>query len=380
MNAMSPHRFPRLGRPLYAAACASILFAMLGSAANAQVVSPRHFARVEGDDESYDPITSNATLFRYQQVHDDMVGTPRTVNSLTFRLSDSESTAAINLQATVYLSEAAAGIGSTNLSTTFDANHGANKATVANAVFFNFPAATYDAGRDLWPRAFTHRMLFPTPFAYSGARPLVWEIQTLSRQNLGARGRLDAASGATANPNPWFVLYTERTCRTGTGQNAVVLNYGDTVNWSSGNIAISLGARYLLPNQSAVALLGLSNQTFAGLPLPYVLPGSTTAPSGTCLLAASGELQLPGSSSGTGTFSFNTNLPVLANANGRRFFMQVAGLAPAANPTGIVTSDAAYIQILAPFTAVPVGTVSLPGSLGAVGRVYTNYGLVTELR
>lgn len=376
---MSPHHLLRVGRSI-GAARAAVLFTLLGSVLSAQVVSPRHFTRVEGDDESYDPITSNATLFRYQQVHDDLAGTPRTVNSLTFRLSDSESTAAINLQATVYLSEAAAGISATNLSTTFDANHGAGKTTVANAVFFNFPAATYDAARDLWPRAFTHRLLFPTPFAYSGARPLVWEIQTLARQNLGARGRLDAASGTHANPNPWFVLYTGRTCRTGTGQNAVVLNYGDTVSWPNGNIGLSLGARYLLPNQSAVALFGLSNQSFAGLPLPYLLPGSDVAPSGPCLLAASGELQFPGVANSSGVFSFNTNLPVLPNANGRRFFMQVASLAPAANPTGIVTSDAAYIQLLAPFAPVPVGTVSLAGSLGSTGRVYTNYGLVTEVR
>lgn len=182
------------------------------------------------------------------------------------------------------------------------------------------------------------------------------------------------------NPNPWLVTYTTRTCGTSTGSARVALSYGDTVDWNQLRLNFSLGARNLLPNQLSVAILGLSNTSYAGLPLPLLLPGSATAPSGPCFLAASLDLEFPGLSNASGVFSFASSMPLAANANGRRFFLQTASLAPTANPTGVVTSDAAYIQVLAPFGPVPVGTVSLPGQIGATGRVVPNYGLVVEVR
>lgn len=357
---------------------ASLLTLVASTAA--QIVSPRHFTRVEGNGESYDPLTSNQSLFRYQQVHDDLVGTARSIASLGFRLSDSNVTQAMNIQAALTLSEAAAGISATNLSTNFAANHGANRVDFPSGPQ-SFPTVGYAAGVDLWPRQFTHRLMLPTPYAYSGARPLVWEIQITARQNTGARGPLDVAFGSATNPNPWFVVYSNRTCRIGTGFNPVALNYGDAPNWANGNLAVSLSARYLAPNQPAVVSLGVSNTSFAGLPLPYELPGSATAPSGPCVLAASMDLAFGGTATATGVFPpYLLNLPLQANANGRRLFFQAVGLAPGANPAGLVTSDAAYVQIVAPFAPVPVGTVALAGQLGATGSVTRNSGLIVELR
>jgi hypothetical protein len=352
------------------------VLSLLSGPLAAQVVSPAHFARVEGNSESYDPFMASTTLFRYLQVHGDVVGTPRTVQGLAFRMNDVETTAPISIQATFVLSEAAAGISPSNLSPAFAGNHGAGRTTVASGVFFNLPAAAYDRVRDLWPRPFGHALTFAQPFAYTGGNPLVWEVQIHGRQNLGSRGRLDQASGSAVNPSPYYVGYTDRTCGIRHGATPVALDYGDTMDWSGGTMRFTLGGRYVMPGMPSVAWIGLSNAP----PLPALIPGSDSAPSGPCYLAASMDFVFPAVSNGSGVFAFASALPLAPYLNGRRLFLQGASYAPGANPLGVVTSNAAYVQFLAPYGPVPVGTVSLAGQLGADGTVYRNRGLVTQLR
>ena len=344
---------------------------------SAQLVSPRVFTRVDGNGASQEPIASTAVLYRYMQIHDDLQGQPRAIGGVAFRLNGCEDTAAISIQANLVLSEAAPGISSSNLSTTFAGNHGSGAVTVASGVWFNLPAVPVcDPASGVLPRPFTHQMLFPA-FAYAGTRPLVWEMQILSRVNAGNRGSFDRCSSADSNPSPLLVTYLDPSCRISTGASLVRLILDPTPRWTGQppQLALTLGGRNLDPNQPAVTFMGGTR------PVPSLLiPGSATAPSGPCYVATNSDLTFAGTAAASGTFSLSTTFNLAPTMNGATIFFQTFGVAPSANPLGIVSSDASYMQLRAPYGLVPVSLVTARGSLNATGTIQRNVGLVVQFR
>jgi hypothetical protein len=341
----------------------------------AQVVSPRVFTRTDGNSSALEPLASTTALYRYLQVHDDVVGQPRTITGLGFRLHACEDTGAITLQnVTVLVSEAAPGISSANLSSTFAGNHGQGLVSVTHATV-NLPAvpACNSAGEVL-PRPFTHRLPC-APFTYAGTQPLVWELQIGGRQNQGVRGSYDRCTGQNANPDPLLVRYLDRTCRISTGEPTVQLILDPTSRWQNAqpHLLLTYGARNLESGQLAVTTLAASRPV-----APLLLPGSSTAPSGPCYLAANFDFLTFGGVAVNGVLSASTSLPLAPEMHGATVFCQTLGVAPIANPLRLVSSDAIYMQIRRPYGLVPVSLVTARGSLAATGTVQRNAGLIVR--
>src|SRR5688572_16494455 len=103
---------------------------LLASSLCAQsIVSPGHFTNMEGNTGLNLPFPTT-TLYRYQQVHDDVTGSPRTIRGMRYR-RDGVGTGAIVAQTFVvngWMSTAA--LTASTMSTTFDLNHGTDKTQV----------------------------------------------------------------------------------------------------------------------------------------------------------------------------------------------------------------------------------------------------------
>jgi hypothetical protein len=338
-----------------------------------QIASPRALTRVEGNTSTLDPFSSSVVPFRYLQVHDDLVGSPRTITGLAFRLDGAATTAANSVLLTIRLAEAATGVGAATPNATFSANHGRNSVTVLNSQWSPFPAIpSHDPFRDLLPRPFTHVVSFPA-WHYSGASPLVWEVEVLARQTSLTTGRLDAVSGSAANPAPLIFDCLASTCRATPGGPACQLVESTTPRWSQGVLTLDLALRNLAANQPGGLMFAA-----ATLASPLAVPGSDGAPSGTCRVACSPDVVFGGVVGSSGALSFQTPFPVSSSLNGARLFMQGFGHAPGMNAWGLATTEASYVCVVAPRGPAPVGNVVLRGSLGSTGTATAHSGLVTR--
>ena len=137
-------------------------FLSIATAATAQVVSPLAFTRAEAQVTSSTPFGLSAADDRYLQVHDD-VNTARTINRLVFRLDGAETASgAIQFNATLRLSVAAAGVTALTPNANFGNNHGAGLVT-HSSINFNIPASTTPV---LPGRPFDRVLQLPSPFAF----------------------------------------------------------------------------------------------------------------------------------------------------------------------------------------------------------------------
>jgi hypothetical protein len=348
-------------------------------AAQGTVVSPAHFARAEGRTQNRFPLGElQNQAFRYLQVHDDLQGTARVVRGLSFRRVGATDLLprfqAVYPPYTVTLDAwcSTAATTSTTLSATFDANHGTDRARVVTNRTFNFPAS--EPG---WmPQAFAYALPFDAPFSFQGGGPFCWEVQVADHTNTIEVYHDAVSGGAEPDPPFGFAVFGQGCTLPGRGAAMTAAPEG-TLFWPRffGNLFVrgSNGP----PNSTVFLLLGFRRESWAGLPLPYLLPGSETAPSGPCHLYTSVEVVVSTSTDATGFARAHLQVPASPDLNGLTTYAQLWAADPAANALGLVGSNAVLHGWRAPWVSLPVGRVYMPGS-PASGIAEAGGGLVTR--
>lgn len=349
-----------------------LTLALLTTLASAQtpVVSPRYHRRAEALSSNVFPFGNTVFPFRYAQIHDDVP--PMTVSGLAFRHNAAVATIypshSITLDAWVSTAVSpAAGI-----TLVFDNNHGSDKAQVITNRTYNHPVS--DTGSV--PGAFILQYPFDTPFMHSSAVALCWEVQVTAKSQTASVTH-DAFSGIATNP----ALQLGRAgtgCRAVGATAALTATGTSTMDWPMGTGVLTVTGSNAVVNGPAIHALGFDKANWGGLPLPFELPGSGSAPSGRCLVYNDVVLTNVVVASPTGTITSNINVPATVNLNGTTTYSQLWDLDAAANSLGLVTSPMVVHNFVAPTPSPPASRVYLSGSLGATGTVSTTSGLVTR--
>jgi hypothetical protein len=115
-----------------------------------------------------------------------------------------------------------------------------------------------------------------------------------------------------------------------------------TSSLSGSNLTVS--ASQLEANTTAMGVIGFSETTWLGIPLPLLIPQSTGAPSGACNVWSDMTLVqvFTASATGAGSTVFPA-VPASTQWLGLKAFTWVLALDTAANPLGLVTTN--YRQI-----------------------------------
>jgi hypothetical protein len=339
-------------RLLATAVCLS-LCATLG----AQVWSPTHFAKVRATGSNVFPFGSGIP-FRYAQIHDDVTALP--VKSLTVRRTPSTSVlAAGTITVDAFMSTAATSSATPNL--TFDSNHGANKVQVISNKTFNQPASS----PDFLPHKFDISFPFDVVFPFTGSGSLCWEVHVLARVTVSVTH--DNFSGANTNPAMAVVslttfrpgcIATGRTTRMGASASSAM-------SWPTNTGTLRVTGSNALASGVIITAVGTNNANWGPIPLPFEIPGSATAPSGACNLYNDVILLQVTVASTTGASTTNVPVPATIDLHGLVARSQNWCLDAAANPLGVVTSNAVLHQWVAPFGTQPACRIYLSGSLGA---------------
>ncbi|MCA8954995.1 MAG: hypothetical protein KDC87_02920 [Planctomycetes bacterium] len=329
-------------------------------------VSPAEFTSIEASYQVTYGIGDASANARVLQVHDDLQGTARVVHRISFRRDTGPSvgngnwytpTPAFSVIADVSCSTAA--VPSTAMSTSFANNHGLDKTLVADKKLFNFPATeAYYA-----PASFDYALPFSQPFTYSGGagKGLCWELAVRSRSFSGTLP-LDAAYGNSNGPGPWS-FPGGGTCKA-SGQTYPVELYtnGSTTDWSAQTLNFVVTAHYLPPNANAMLAIGGSRDQWGSLKLPFVLPGTTTSPSGACSINTDWSVTVPMTTDASGQLTGRwNNLPIALGATG---YSQVVAVDNQANNWGLVMSWGSQLQTVPLFGAPRFGVVTANDTSG----------------
>jgi hypothetical protein len=339
--------------------------------AQTTVVSPAHFTNAEGPSSNSTPFGIPTTPYRYVGIHDDLLGAPGVVLGMAVRRNANTTTVfpAASVTLSAWVSTAATTAGAPNA--TFDLNHGTDKQQVINSRTYGFPQSELAFA----PSPFVYVIPFEVPFPFGGAAGLCWEVQITSRTNTIAIGH-DAVQGGSTNP-PLGAAWFGTGC-TVTGQSSAMSGVSaGSINWTTGTGTIGLNSFFGPLNAGVLMLVGTNDQSFGGVPLPFLLPGSDLAPSGPCRLYTDVLFAVGGTTSAAGISLITTPVPARTDLHGLRTFCQLLAIDAPANPTGVVLGNAINHNWVAPFAAPPVGRVSA-SSLAATGTVGANAGVIVR--
>jgi len=353
----------------------------IATIASAQTVSPPEFTRTEAPLSSATPFGLGAADDRYLQVHDD-VNTARTINRLAFRLDGPETgNGNIAFNATLRLSRAAAGITALTPDANFASNHGSGLVT-HSSIAFNLPAANTLA---LPGRPLDRVLQLPAPFLFPGGGPLVWEIEFNSRSVTQAHTYDAAAGNADANPQPALGNFGTG-CRTTSNDAPLRLDVVSSLEWPFGAVRFGCLVTNVRRENTAdnlvFIMMGFNRSNFGPVPLPYLVPGTTGAPSGACTLYTSIADILVSSpvnvQNGSSFLVFECGIHVAREFNGGNAYLQALAISPTANPSGIALSNGAVVHIVAPYAATPIGRVLGNGHGNVSGSAFPRAGLVVQ--
>jgi len=372
---MNNHRSPSLrGRcATVAASVTSILLGLLTSATAqgpaSATVTPPHFGSAEGN-SSGGPF-GTGTLQRYLQIHDDLMGTARVFRGFAVRpdgLFPGTATASYTLTLSMWMSSASRR--ADNIRPVFEDNHGADKTRVIDNRTFSLPGRGVPGAM---PRGFANPILLDTVFAHPGTSGLTWEVETLATTIGGVSVFHDAAAGSDANPIPQNTFVGTGCRATGRGS-AFTLNRTATFNWPAGMGTITVSGSNAPASAPVVAVLGASDTTWNGIPLPFLIPGSDTNPSGPCHVYTDVQAMLFTSATAAGSVP-TTPMPVGLHQglHGLNLIAQLWAL-DASAAFGLVTSRAAVTHFVAPFGAVPVSKLSQ--AQGGTPQIALEFGVV----
>lgn len=357
----------------------AVLFFSGGVAAQT-VISPKEFATAEGPSQNRFPF-GDAAPFRFLQIHDDLKGGPlRLIRSMSFRRMGWNSFnnndffrdyAAYKVVLSMWCSTAKTTATTPNL--TFDNNHGTDKKQVLSGVTINFPASVHA----FVPNPFDYKLPFVLPFVWSASASFCWEVQMTSTTRMGNQ-YYDHAARTAANP-PLATSVFGKGCKLSNASAAMTATGSSSMNWTGGTGTLVVTGQNGPPNSAVAFILGFDNTSFGGIPLPFLFPGSTNAPSGPCHLYTDIVLVLASATDASGKSTTNLPVPAMPALNGARTFEQLLAADGNANPLGLVGSNGVNHNWVAPVTSVPLARVYLGGSLGGTGRASsTNYGYVTK--
>ncbi len=349
----------------------TILLAAASLAPQQQIVSPAHFANAEAPSRRASGIGTTRSPSTLLSIHDELQGTARTIRGVALRLDgevpggqSGQQTFVVNVFASTAATTAA------NPDATFVNNHGPDKVQVTTFALAQIAPARVHG----FPAPFELVIPFNRPFAFGGNGPLCLEIQVITRTN-STNYNFDFVSFASSNPRPETRSFGSG-CQKASGGGTVVLNPSSSSNWSANTVTLSYNGQRLDANQLVGLIIGGSNTSFSGLPLPFALPNTAGAPSGTCRLYTDIVVQIPGFTNSNGQVSWNLSVPVTTASNGASLFGQVLQPDAAANPWGVVLSNAAEHHVVAPYPSIPVGTVYNDSSTGPTGTVLKSAGYV----
>lgn len=352
----------------------SLAFALLlPAAAFAQgpSVSPTFYADAEGLINNVFPFGNTAVPFRYEQVHDDVP----TMLVSGFRFRHNASITAYPAH-TVTLDGwmSTAVTPSTGATNAFDNNHGTDKTLIINNRSYSLPASdpTNVPGR------FVLDYPFDTPFFYAApVGSLCWEVIVTAKTQTASVVH-DAASTVNANP-PLQVGGGGAGCLA-TGRTSAMSATGtSTMSWSTGTGTLTFSGTNAPASAPSFHCLGFDKTLWAGfLPLPFQVPGSTGAPSGTCNLYVDPLFAIGASAGTTGALTSAVPIPLAPTWHGVALYSQWLSLDLAANPTGVVTSRMVTHGVSAPNPTTPGCRIFLSGSVGATGTLARAYVLVTQ--
>jgi hypothetical protein len=214
------------------------------------------------------------------------------------------------------------------------------------------------------------------PYAFDGQAALCVDVTIRSRTNAGYV-YLDRVAGADANP-PTITRSRGTGCRyTASGPRLQQTSVAYAI-WNNSTVALVIRADNAAPNATLVLTFGASDELLGGIPLPFVLPGTETSPSGACSVYNDVLVNVPVAANGAGVAQLNLNLGVGPDFNGLNLFTQFLDVDPAANNWSLVTSNGWQFHVVAPFATVPVGEVFHDASAGPTGTARANMGYVVR--
>jgi hypothetical protein len=354
--------------------CAILSF-LAASTLAAQAFSPAMHGTTEASYWAYTVLGDPTPPARYLQVHDDLPS-PMTIRRIALR-RDISTTGTGDLPAytmlcNLWVSNAA--VASSSVQATFDRNHGANKTQVRSQfAAVNFPASSFGP----MPRPFEAVIPFTQSFAWNGSGSLAWEL-VLTSTTLTTARFYDYAYGTDPNPIPITTSLGTGCKTTSHTEKMDVTPYG-SADWMNNTVTLTYLGNYFPASTVAYLSLGTSATQWGTLPLPFPLPGTATAPSGLCTIYNDSLATLPVLISASGTLNQNLVLTgVDRYYHGLSVFTQAVALDQSANSWGLVLSNGSQHQVLAPWTAHPVGNVYLTGSAGPNGTAQPGDGYVVR--
>jgi hypothetical protein len=351
--------------------------ALAPAARGNDVVLPSPWAAIQGPDNNSFPFgyCSPSGAGRYQQVYaaSDFLASgvvlPITITALSFRPGRMDLTSSYpldgqTLSLTIDLSASSSPPDA--LSSTFAANASGTATTVYSGPL-TLPPVGYLPGPGPYPFVWT--IPLQTPYVYTGTSDLLLDISIFGSSVPCAFTPLDAVgavgdavsrqvsqgnpSSATADFGDSTGLITRITyggalapfgdgCAGAGGYVPAIGSTGGIPELGNSSFAIALSKTS--GGGSAVLVLGASDSTWLGVPLPFDL-----APFGAagCLLRASGDVLIgvpvSGSGAGAGLASVPTPIPANPSLSGGRAFAQWVPFDPILG--GIRVSNAATITI-----------------------------------
>ena len=338
------------------------------------VVTPAHFTNAEANTWWNVGFGESSAPTRFLQILEELQGSPRTINAVSLRRDGANpgtaQSPAHSVLANIFVSSAVRGANTPDA--IFDNNHGGDKAQVGAFHLISLPAVDYKGFRG----PFDYRFPFAQPFSFAGTAPLCVEYQITSRTT-NVTINYDWASGTNTNPGA-----STRSFGTGckaTGRtSAMTITGSSSGNWAQNSMSFSWSGSQMTPNSVGFLALGFDNTNWAGLPLPFELPGTASAPSGACRIYTSVLLSIPALTTASGGLSANFGFNVNTSFNGASMFSQYMLPDVAANPWGFVLSNGVEHHIVAPWTRLPIGCVRA-SSLAASGTVAANQGYVMRI-
>jgi hypothetical protein len=336
-------------------ACAALAAALPLSAQ--LIVSPASVATTEGNSNNTFPFNN---IFRYQQVHGDLRGTPFAMKGIQIRGDGSFNSAARTVDMEIFVSNGPY----VGFSQVFDRNHGPVRINVFTRKMVNLPAFTIPMPP---PAAFTAIFPFDTQYPHTGNFDVVWEARIYSNTST-ASYIMDANSNTPAD------VASRSATLFGTGCVAT----GRTLAMAAGSqfhtyrMANSHAAVFWSVNGPATTPSTILIGTTA-LDLP--IPGACTN------LYVSPMVAFGGSTDADGLFAIGpfhaAYDPALVGAS---LISQGAGLDPArADPIKLSASNRATNSFPAQSTgsAALIRRLWLSGNpTGPVGSMDANYGVV----
>lgn len=348
----------------------TLSFLVLAGAASAQgFVSPAIFARMEGNTWSSAGIGARAAPARLLQIHEDVPA--GSVSALLLRRDGQTSTdfPSLSLVCSIHMSTATTTAAQPDA--TFANNHGSDRRTVAANQIVQLPATQHDG----FAAPFAYRLPLSTPYQHQATGPLCFEVELVTTSS-NTTLFFDAASSSNSNPGG-LTDTVGQGCRSSGGTARATLNGSFQPNWGARTMTLALNGHGLPQTALGVLALGDSRTQWGALTLPFELPGTASAPSGSCYVLNSMVVTLPQFTTATGTMTASLGYRPHPSMRGRDFYLQMVAPDAAANAWGLVTTNGMEFHPWAPWTSVPIGTVEAT-NLGATGTVRRNHGQIVR--